>query len=172
MSPAARILMQELPFPGQTDHDIELTFGSAKAKIKCKMDTNGFLEIIKDDESNSLCNPYNTLRCEYYSEDEFIRKINKCNQTLNIILFNIWSLPRHSGELLVFLEALEIHFLVIVLSEIGARKIGSVEHLLSNYDFYYVFPKDNNLGGVGIYVHNDLDSGRSQYAGDMSILKM
>ena len=34
----------------------------------------------------------------------------------------------------------------------------SVEHLLSNYDFYYVLPKDNNFGGVGIYVHNDLDS--------------
>ena len=37
------------------------------------------------------------------------------------------------------------------------RNIGT-EHLLSNYDFYYVLPKDNNFGGVGIYVHNDLDS--------------
>ena len=115
MSPAARSLMQELPFPGQTDHDIELTFGSAKAQIRYKMDTNGFLEFIKDDKLNSLCNSYNTLRCEYYSEDEFIRKINKCNQTLNIISLNIRSLPGHSGELLVFLEALEIHFHVIVL---------------------------------------------------------
>ena len=149
MSPAARSPMQELSFPGQTDHDIELIFGSAKAQIRYKMDTNGFLEFIKDDKLNSLCNPYDTLWCEYYSEDEFIRKINKCNQTLNIISFHIQSLPRHSGELLVFLEALEIHFHVIVLSEIGARNIGTVEHLLL---------KDSNFGGVGIYVHNDLDS--------------
>ena len=58
----------------------------------------------------------------------------------------------------MFLEALEIHFHVIVLSEIDARNIDTVKHLLSNYDFYYVLPKDNNFGGVGIYVHNDLDS--------------
>ena len=58
----------------------------------------------------------------------------------------------------MFLEALEIHFHVIVLSEIGARNIGTVEHLLSNYDFYYVLPKENNFGGVGIYVHKDLDT--------------
>ena len=134
MSPAARSLMQELPFPGQTDHDIELTFGSAKAHTRYRMDTNGFREFIKDNRLNSLCNPYDTLWCEYYSEDEFIRKINKCNRTLNIISFNIRSLPRHSWELLVFLEALEIHFHVIVLSEIGARIIGTVERLLSNYD--------------------------------------
>ena len=35
--------MQELPFPGQIDHDIELTFGSTKAHIRYRMDTNGFL---------------------------------------------------------------------------------------------------------------------------------
>ena len=136
MSPAARSLMQELPFPGQTDHDIEVTFVSAKAQIRYKMDINGFLESINDDKLNSYCSPYDTRRCEYYSADEFIKKINKCNQTLNIISFNIRSLPRHSGELVLFLEALEIHFHVIVLSEIGARSIGTVEHLLSNYDFY------------------------------------
>ena len=127
--------MQELPFPGQTDQDIEQTFSSAQAQISYKMDTNGFLEFIKDDKLNSPCNPYDTLRWGYYSEDEFIRKINKCNQTLNIISFYILSLPRHSGELLVFLEALEIHFHGIVLSEIGARNIGAVENLLSNHEF-------------------------------------
>ena len=76
----------------------------------------------------------------------FIRKINKCNQILNIISFDIRSLPRHSGKLLVFLEALETHFHVLVLSEIGVRNIGTVEHFLSNYDFYGVLPKDNILG--------------------------
>ena len=70
----------------------------------------------------------------------------------------------------MFLEALEIHFHVIVLSEIGARNIGTVEHLLSNYDFYYVLPQENNFWEVGIYVHNDY--GRSQYAGDLSMLQM
>ena len=42
MSPSGANIMQELPFLGQTDHDIELTFGSAKAQIRYKMDTIGF----------------------------------------------------------------------------------------------------------------------------------
>ena len=160
-------VMQELPFPGQTEHDIELSYGSAKAKIRFKMDTSGFLEFIKGDELNSLCNPYHTLRSEYYSEDEFIKKMDECNKTLTIISFNIRSLPRPSGELLVFLDALEIPFHVIVLSEIGARNIGTVEHFLSYNDLYYVLPKENNFGGVGIYVHNDLDS--VQIMDDLSV---
>ena len=58
----------------------------------------------------------------------------------------------------MFLEALEIHFDVILLLETGARNIGTIEHLLSNYDFYHVLPKNNNFAGVGSYVHNDLHS--------------
>ena len=54
MRPAGRSLMQELPFPGQTDHNIELIFGSAKAQIRYKMDTKRFFEFIKDDKLNSL----------------------------------------------------------------------------------------------------------------------
>ena len=46
-------------------------------------------------------------------------------------ILNIRSLTRHSGERLVFLEALEIHFHVIVLKKNGARNIGSVERFLS-----------------------------------------
>ena len=97
MSPSAANIMQELPFYGQTDHDIELTFGSAKAQIRYKMDTNGFLDFIKDDKLSSLCNPYNAMQCEYYNEDEFIRKQSRCKQTLNIISLNIRSLPKHCG---------------------------------------------------------------------------
>ena len=156
MSPSAANIMQELPFFGQTVHDIELTVGRAKAQIRYKMDSNSFLEFIKDDKLSYLCNPYNAMQCEYYNEDEFIRKQNRCKQTLNIISLNIRSLPKHGGELLVFLEALEINFHIIVLSEIGARNIGTVEHLLPNHDFHYVLPRDNYFGGVGIYIHKDI----------------
>ena len=100
MSPSAANIMQELPFFGQTDHDIELTFGSAKAQSRYKMETSGFLDFIKDDKLSSLCNPCNAMQCEYYNEDEFIRKQRRCKQTLNIISRNIRSLPKHGGELL------------------------------------------------------------------------
>ena len=157
MSPSAANSMQELPFFGQTDHDIELTFGSAKAQIRYKMDTNGFLDFTKDDKLSSLFIPYNAMHCEYYNEDEFIRKQSRCKQTLCLIsLNNIRSLPKHDGELLVFLEALEINFHTIVFSEIGARNIGTVEHLLPNHEFYYELPRDNYIGGAGIYIHKDI----------------
>ena len=67
-----------------------------------------------------------------------------------MIFFNIWSLPKHGGELLVFLEALEINSHIIVAIEIGARNIGTVEHLLPNYDCHYILPHDNYFVGVGI----------------------
>ena len=73
-----------------------------------------------------------------------------------MISLNIGSLPKHGGELLVFLEALEINFHIIVLSEIGARNIGIVEHLLPYHDFHYVLPRDNYFEGVGIYIHKDI----------------
>ena len=60
-------------------------------------------------------------------------------QTVNIISLNIWSLPKHGGELLVILEVLEINFHIIVFSEIGARDIGTVEHILPNHDFLITY---------------------------------
>ena len=57
---------------------------------------------------------------------------------------------------LKFLEVLEINFHIILLSEISAQNIGTVEYLLSNHDFHHVLPRDNYFGGVGIYIHKDI----------------
>ena len=156
MSPSAANIIQKLPFFGQTDHDIELTFGRAKAQIRYKMDTNGFPDFIKDDKLSSLRNPYNAMQCEYYNEDEFSRNQRRCKQTLHIISLNIRSLPKHGGELHVFLEALEINVYIIVLSEIGARNIGAVEHLFALSRLSLCTPRDNYFGGVSIYIHKDI----------------
>ena len=47
---------------------------------------------------------------------------------------------------------------MIVLTEIGARNIGTVEHLLPNYDFYYTLPREIFYGGVGTYVSKSIGS--------------
>ena len=70
----------------------------------------------------------------------------------------IRSLPKHGGELSVFLQSLETKFDVILLTEVGARNIGTVEHLLPNYDFYYTLPRENFYGGVGMYVSKSIGS--------------
>ena len=73
---------------------------------------------------------------------------------LNIFCLNIRSLPWHAGEIVVFLKLLQTNFDVIVLTEIGARNITTVEHLFDDYQFMYTLPKTNMYGGVGLYLSN------------------
>ena len=75
---------------------------------------------------------------------------------LNILSLNIRSLPRHGGELLNLLNVFGTHFHVIVLSEIGARNLSVVQHLIPNYTFYYTIPESNNFGGVGMFLSDEL----------------
>ena len=70
---------------------------------------------------------------------------------------NIRILPKHGGELLLFLKLLETGFDIVVLTEIGSLNIDLVKHLLNDYDFYYVTHHDNMFGGVGIYVSSNIN---------------
>ena len=47
---------------------------------------------------------------------------------------------------------------MFVLAEISTRNIGTVEHLLPNYDFHYTLPRENVYGGVGMYVSKSMGS--------------
>ena len=73
---------------------------------------------------------------------------------LNVILMNTRSLPKRYGELLCMLSVLETRFDVIILTEIGARNLTTVQNIMNEYNFYYVIPENNFYGGVGIYVHS------------------
>ena len=135
-----------------------MVLSSAKLQIIEKMNSNGLLEFIKENEFYSLCHPYESLSCSYLDEDGFKYKRYDNEQHLNIFSMNIRSLPKHGVELLVFLQSLETKFDVIVLTEIGARNIGTLEHLLPNYDFYYTLPREKFYGGVGMYVSKSIGS--------------
>ena len=74
--------------------------------------------------------------CQYFDEDEFIKKNRKSDECLNIFALNIRSLPKHGGELLYFLKDLNTKFDVIVLTEIGSKNISVVEKLLPDYNFH------------------------------------
>ena len=65
---------------------------------------------------------------------------------------NIRSLPKHGGELTVFLKLLETDFDIIVLTEIGSRNIDTAKYLLDSHEFYHVAPVNNMYGGVGIFM--------------------
>ena len=80
----------------------------------------------------------------------FIAKQLIAGRYLNIFSMNVRSLPKHSGELLAFLNTLETRFEVIILTEKGARNISLVEDLFPGYLFRYETPADNLFGGVGM----------------------
>ena len=44
-----------------------------------------------------------------------------------------------------------------------------LRNLLPNYDLYYTIPTNNNYGGVGIYIYNNINS--ISVREDLSILK-
>ena len=105
---------------------------------------------------SSLFEPNANNLCNYYDEDLYGNLKRDKPSHLNIFCMNIRSLPRHAGELIVFLKLLQTDFDIIVLTEIGARNISTVEHLLDDYEFLYTLPKSNMYGGVGLYLSKDI----------------
>ena len=73
---------------------------------------------------------------------------------------NIRSLPKHWGwgsKLICLFEILKSKFDIIVLTEIWARNLNTVECLLHNYEFHYISPENNMYGGVGIYISDNIN---------------
>ena len=99
-----------------------------------------------------IVNTHDSKICQYYDEDNFIRLNRSGKNHLNIFSMNIRSLPKHSGQLLHFVNSLKVQFHVIVITEIGSTNIDLVTNLFPNYSFHYVLPVSNRCGGVGIYL--------------------
>ena len=147
----------ELPFYNITNFDIECEFQSAKKLIQERMRNSGLLQFIKENKLNHAIYDTDTIKCDYYDTDEFSRLNITHGRFFNIVSMNIVSLPKHGSGLACFISALETHIDVIVLTEIGARNIATVEHLFPKYSFFYVTPVNNPKGGVGIYISNRMN---------------
>ena len=119
------------------------------------MDQHG-LEFLKGNYLSELFDPQDLVLCSYYDKSEFVKSNRNSENNLNVISMNIRSLPTHYGELLCMLSVLETRFDVIILTEIGARNITTVQNIMNEYNFYYVIAENNFYGGVGIYVHNSI----------------
>ena len=111
------------------------------------MTNTGLLNLIKENKLTHLLYDTKNIPCEYYNEQRLITKKRGNHDFLNVISLNISSLPKHIGELLCFLGALETHIDVIVLTEIGARNIPMCQDLIKGYTFNYVIPTTNPKGG-------------------------
>lgn len=145
------ILASELPFHREVDYNIEIFCSTSRTRIQNMMEDHGLVNYLHNTRFHDLFDPSNKLNCDYYDEDNFNKLNRSSSEFLSIISLNISSLPKHGGELLCFLSNLNIEFDIIVLTEIGARNISTVETLFVNYEFHYILPHNNMRGGVGVY---------------------
>ena len=67
----------------------------------------------------------NMTPCQYFDEDEFIKRNRKSDECL-------------LGEILYLLKDLNTKFDVIILTEIGSKNISVVEKWIPDYNFHYV----------------------------------
>ena len=132
-----------------TNYDIECEYTSTKKKLLYIMDNDEFQTYLNENEFEQLFNPFDSVKCQYYDENEFISANRNGDGFFNIFSMNIRSLPKHGGELVNFINSMETKFDVIILTEIGARNLSVVLNLFPNYTFHYVRPHKNNYGGVG-----------------------
>ena len=156
MSASNDATLNDLPFSGLSDYDVEDTFISAKTRINGLMKDSGILQFVKEMKLTNLVHNIETISCDYYDEDAFLNLKRTGSKFLNVLTLNIVSLPKHGSELVCFLDTLEMSFDVIVLTEIGSRNISTVECLLNGYTFHYTIPVKNPRGGVGIYLRDTI----------------
>ena len=97
-NPGGNLIDTEMPFPHETDYEIEQNFLSAKARIQNLMNENGLYKYLKESQFTELLETNNFAECKYFAEDEFIEENNKHKSSLNTFSFNIRSLNKHSGS--------------------------------------------------------------------------
>ena len=96
------------------------------------------------------------MNCEYYDDEQFVRLAKCGNPNIGIIHMNIRKYSKHRGELYAYLKSLQHDFDFIVLSENGSDASFYLSTILHDYNCLYELPKENNYGGVAIYVRQEL----------------
>src|SRR5271165_1811990 len=132
----------------------ELMITNDKYKLKDCLNDHGLKEYLVKTCKNDVCN---FIDCNYYTFDQFNRKINNLMKTaknieLSIMHLNIQSLNSKITGFRQLMDLVQLDFDVLVLSEIWMYNIDFYCNVFEGYSFHYDLPKDSNVGGIGIYV--------------------
>ena len=158
VSSTREINMRQLPFSDLTPYMIQCEFENSQTRIRNLMDENSFKNAIKENRFLNETQGDDNVQCDYHDFESFKSLNRNGNSCLNIYSLNISSLPKHAGELVCFISALETKFDIIILTEIGASNIPLYDNLFKDFVFRYVLPVGNPKGGVGIYFSTDIMS--------------
>ena len=95
--------------------------------------------------------------CEYFSNQDFNSNINTVNE-LSILNLNIRSMSKNIDKLKEHLEVLNHKFSIIAIQETWFKEDTPLNYFnLRNYCLETVNRIDCQVGGVGLYVLNDID---------------
>ena len=114
------------------------------------MEDHGIIDFMNENYLLGLSDPDDQNHCKYFDENEFNQQSRNRPNYLNIFSINIRSLPKHGEELIHFLNLPYARIDIIILTEIGSRKIFTLGYLTDHYDFHHValFVCISNLGQV------------------------
>ena len=144
--------LNQLPFHFITDAELDTLL--CTDAWNCVSDNDTFREFLCDSRN---CDAVRNLNFNYMTEDQFNSTFGS-NIDIELGLFhvNIRSLNSNCVRLYQYLQLLAVHFDVIVLSEIWTTNINFYVNSLPHYSFYYDIPLYSKVGGVGIFVSNDV----------------
>ena len=144
--------LNQLPFYYITDAELEsLLCIDPYSVIHDNVSFRDFLCDIRN------CEEVRNLNFSYMTEDQFNSKFgNRTSVELSLFHVNIRSLNSNCARLYQYLQLLAVRFDVIVLSEIWTTNIEFYVNSLPNYTLFYDIPQNSRVGGVGIFVSNDV----------------
>ena len=149
----------ELPFCNLSDEDLKslLEATSCNNNIHVRLPNDGLRDYLF---TLSTDPHFKSLDSDYYTSEQFNHKVRRVKNQIELSIFhlNIRSLNSKQMELCIFIDLLETDFDILILSEIWSHNVEFYHNIFDGYSFYYDLPKNSSVGGLGMYIKNQLTS--------------
>ena len=142
------------PFDNLSDLELSEEFNLIQC---CTTENQNLKKLLIDSLSEDLLQK---LEFKYYTPLELDNLAARFKKKTELSLFhvNIRSLNANHSKLINFFQCCKFKFDVIVLTEIWSTNIQYYSKLFNNFTFFYDLPINSKVGGVGVYVRNELIS--------------
>ena len=144
-----------LPFFTLTNDQLEYELNTTRKNVCNRLHDDTLQNYFKNIVIDSF--PLNdSINCEYYNDDQFLQMSENVRSQISMFHMNIRKFSKHRGELLAYFKSLGMDFDIIVLSEIGSDASCYLASILTEYTYVHELPKDNDYGGVAIFIKQEL----------------
>ena len=146
--------INELPFNKLTDFELDNVLRRTSQLTLDRLEQFYLLELPID----SVTEEKFEIGAKYFDEDKFntsVHGLPNKEDYLKVFHTNIRSLNKNGLNLLVYLSSLNVEFDIIVLSEIWKSHMN-FEQYIKGYNFIQCEPVSSNIGGVGIFIKEEL----------------